>query len=305
MPYTLSVRALCDLINNFRSMRFSRILLPFILTALYASCSKKDDYLKFDNAQIRSEQVAENNRLIVNQEESEAIFAAVGPRVKRLVHVDGMDRKSEGRVTILSEDGYALTAYHLVNDGEIAISELAAIGKVDEIPKNFSLDDLGKYFEDKISPARVVWFDPELDLALIKFAGKRLEYFSRIDSEPEVGELVYSADDEGWGYVGERDNRSIDLSGMNGNGRFSVIGSIVNSIIVSGNNRASKIRTTMVVRGGMSGAPLVNSSGDLLGVITNAHSQSSSPDGARSSGVIIESESIDKIIAVDRRRENR
>src|SRR5699024_7889293 len=143
-----------------------------------------------------------------------------------------------GSGSIVSADGYILTNSHVVDDGE-----------AEEI--NVLLND------GKSMPAKLVWNDTTLDLAIIKVDGEDLPEIEFGDSdEMEVGSRVVAI----------------------GNPLGLQLQSTVTSGIISGLNRTVSfetgasmeglMQTDAAINSGNSGGPLLNSEGQLIGINT-------------------------------------
>lgn len=143
-----------------------------------------------------------------------------------------------GSGSIVSADGYILTNSHVVDDGE-----------AEEI--NVLLND------GKSMPAKLVWNDTTLDLAIIKVDGKDLPKIEFGDSdEMEVGSRVVAI----------------------GNPLGLQLQSTVTSGIISGLNRTVSfetgasmeglMQTDAAINSGNSGGALLNSEGQLIGINT-------------------------------------
>lgn len=165
-----------------------------------------------------------------------------------------------GSGSIVSSDGYILTNSHVVSDGQA--EEIKVL-----------LND-GKFM-----PAKLIWNDTTLDLAIIKINGKNLPTIEFGDSDKVV--------------VGDRVVAIGNPLGLE-------LQSTVTSGIISGLNRTVKFKTgasmdglmqtDAAINGGNSGGALLNSKGQLIGINT---AKAGNSDGI---GFAIESNLAKKIV---------
>lgn len=143
-----------------------------------------------------------------------------------------------GSGVIISSSGYILTNSHVIGDGQAkSINVLIENG-------------------DKFA-GKVLWFDPALDLAIIKIEAKGLPIADLGDSDKlEVGELAVAIGNP----LGLEFQRSV-TSG--------VISGLHRSIRVSETNVIDDlIQTDASINPGNSGGPLLNSNGEVIGINT-------------------------------------
>ncbi len=141
---------------------------------------------------------------------------------------------STGTGFIVESSGYVLTNYHIIDEGTALEVMLLS--------------------DSSIHPARVVGFDEEFDLAVLKIDGSGLPVLPLGDSGAlSVGEQVYA--------VG---NPMGDLYG-------SMTEGIVSALDREGNdipNSLGMIQTSAALNSGNSGGPLLNSRGQVVGIVS-------------------------------------
>ncbi|MGO3017674.1 MAG: S1C family serine protease [Anaerococcus sp.] len=143
-----------------------------------------------------------------------------------------------GSGSIVSADGYILTNSHVVDDGE-----------AEEI--NVLLND------GKSMPAKLVWNDTTLDLAIIKVDGEDLPEIEFGDSdEMEVGSRVVAIGNP-LGLQLQSTVTSGIISGLNRTVSFEI-----------GASMEGLMQTDAAINSGNSGGPLLNSEGQLIGINT-------------------------------------
>lgn len=140
-----------------------------------------------------------------------------------------------GRAVPVTDDGYFLTADHVVRNQQPFL-----------FPGFFS------------NEGRIVWRDPDLDLALIKFPSDRYQSFAFADKPASIGTSVFSGASGGY---------SVGTAGEGtGNGSYATAGHVTR--VGFPKPGGMSYRSTMVARGGMSGGPVVDEEGRLLGIVT-------------------------------------
>lgn len=143
-----------------------------------------------------------------------------------------------GSGVIVSEDGYILTNSHVVNDGQT--------------------EQIQVVFHDKESvPAKLVWNDPSLDLAVIKVEKSGLTPIELGDSDQiKVGDKAIA--------IGNP--LGLDLQSTLTSGYVS---GLARSITMqNGVTMDGLIQTDAAINRGNSGGALLNSSGQLIGINT-------------------------------------
>lgn len=202
------------------------------------------DY-RLDNPAVRSMQAASMVEVSGTPVRGESLKAYFGPRMGYLVpseNIKKLDDKrfkinyldGSGRAAAVSEDGYYLTAYH-VADRAVTLLE-----------GPFGV----KQFEGRMVK---VWAGA--DLALVKFAFRPKKYFEKGCEHVGKGMVLYSASNQGM-QVGKD---------KYGNGPFEVRGEVMGVKKMKG---YQVVRSSMVARGGMSGSPVANEKGELVGILS-------------------------------------
>lgn len=141
---------------------------------------------------------------------------------------------SSGSGVIFSEDGYVVTNYHVIENGESYTVLLA---------------------DERSQPARLVGSDPTSDLAVLQVNATDLTPAEFGDSDD-----VYVGDN----VVAIGDPLGVEFRGTMTNGIVSAINRNVN---VNGRTM-NLIQTNAALNSGNSGGPLINSSGQVIGINT-------------------------------------
>ena len=141
---------------------------------------------------------------------------------------------SSGSGVIFSEDGYVVTNYHVIENGESYTVLLA---------------------DERSQPARLVGSDPTSDLAVLQVNATDLTPAEFGDSDD-----VYVGDD----VVAIGDPLGVEFRGTMTNGIVSAINRNVN---VNGRTM-NLIQTNAALNSGNSGGPLINSCGQVIGINT-------------------------------------
>lgn len=185
-------------------------------------------------------------------------------------------REGIGSGVIVTQDGYILTNSHVVGDGTKVRVFLAG----QDIQLYGSGGNLERNPEKSGYPAKIVWNDPESDLALIKIdAGKPLQAAAiGNSSEVQVGETVIAignpVDVNFKGTVTQGIvsglNRSVSVSQSSGGDSgfpFQIPGfSFGGETAV--NHMTGLIQTDAAINSGNSGGPLLNAKGEVIGINT-------------------------------------
>jgi len=248
------------------------------LALSFVGCSGGRDIYSDGNPSVRQLQRDQANHLVEGKKKA-FLKKHVGDRV------EGIWRKRDaslspssgnlgliGRAAAVSLDGYFLTAYHVVDDGPFYLYESIATAKYErdfEVAKSkgepliFSREKRKEYFKDKIEVGRIVWSDPQSDLALIKFDRVSDTYFEDFSKSLDRGVIVIAADDKGTGRLPS--GGSIDQ--VEGNWYYFGAGKIVEVKRLS--SSVSQVVSTMVARKGMSGSAITDVNGDFCGVLSS------------------------------------
>jgi hypothetical protein len=180
------------------------------------------------------------------------------------VLVQGIDSNREedivvdlgGRATPVSVDGYYLTAYHLVRDAT----------PVMPLPPQKRNEQVGRFTfaedEAQFLYGRVVKHFLPADLAIIKFNLLPQAYFNTLTSNYIRGRAVFTGSTIGYTMSGEA---------KAGNGPFRAAGIIQRTEPIAGTGSSQRIYTSIVARGGMSGAPVADREGNLVGIIVGGN----------------------------------
>ncbi len=271
-----------------------RLLLMALLLA-GAGCRHHVDVHLTDNPQVRERQRVELGASMPEDFDQRKLKAYVVGRTAYLatdIPDDDFDfgnlaLAGSGRAAALTPDGYFLTAHHVIADHSFALLESTVSPDFKPRPGPVSAEDVKRYFRRRASRGRVVWEDPAIDLAIVKFDVRGQACFKDEASHLPVGAFLYAADD----------------FGVSSNGIFEAGG----RVLVSGGRQApggARITSTSIVaRRGMSGAPVVDENGDLCGVLTKVHFRMLPRFRSRTSVVMLPLERIHQIIEEDRRRQ--
>ena len=170
-----------------------------------------------------------------------------------------------GRGAALTEDGYFLTAFHVVEDGPFVWNRLRGMERL-QPGRSYTATERAALIRNESFRGRLVWSDADLDLAIVKFEVNGLVHFGGLVNDIESGQTIFTADDGGASLV-DLGGRSSDQVG---NGDFVAAGSIIARIRGSDEIGGLQLKTSLVARGGMSGAPLVTGDGQLCGILTGA-----------------------------------
>lgn len=217
-----------------------------------------------------------------------------------------------GRAVPLTPDGYFLTAWHVVSDGKFVLSDEVLLKA---LPKTgpFRTAD---YLRTDQYDGRVVWKDVETDLAILKFDYRPKAPFSLRGSPAAEGSQVFSgASGSNSGTVvfssssaansaGESpETSSLEsaLASATGNGPFETAGVITRSKVSPTPPGRMSFDSTLVGRGGMSGAPVVDEDGRLVGIVTSLRGSALTGE-TRTRLTLISPEELRAIIEADRRK---
>jgi len=145
-----------------------------------------------------------------------------------------------GRGAALTRDGYYLTANHVVDATDVPC-----------------MLDLGR--SPGVHRGRVVERFETCDMALVKFDIRPKVWFTDWREAPKAGERIYAAAATG----------SWQQAQLSGNGGFEGSGEVIEVAPIYGGSAigAMAAKTSLPARGGMSGAPLVDGDGGLVGVM--------------------------------------
>ena len=208
-------------------------------------------------------------------------------------------RLPSGRAVPVSPDGYFLTAWHVVDEGAFYLSDFVQLKPFPKDGVAFKGKDY--YRVDQIE-GRLVWKDEKTDLAIVKFDYSPQYAFRLAGGQSAVGSRVYSA-------AFGTNSGSLVFAGEDGpatgvgNGPYQTAGRILGAKTVQGSRPAFVYRSSLVARGGMSGGAVVDSSGQLVGVLSYIRSGFlTTPSTAFS---MLDAGTVQGIIATDRAKEAR
>ena len=269
-------------------MRSAPWLLSFLALTSCGIGGLRDRYE--DNGSVRARQKASidqyGERPIAGQDIGGFFKDKVG-----LIEVEG-GTIPVGRAAPLTADGYYLTALHVVANADFRLTI-----------STFSANRL----RTRAFPGRIVWRDPSADLAIVKFEFRPPFSFGIRKSSLQKGGAVFSG---AYGFNGGRlvvppkANGTFDLGDVRksgtGNGPFQTAGKVTSFQVIEGESSWTIYQSTLVGRRGMSGGPVVNRKGRLVGIITSIHERLlSSPTTSFS---MMDPKALDEIIQRDRRR---
>jgi S1-C subfamily serine protease len=253
-------------------------LLISVLVLHLVGCCVTPDIFTEGNPKVRQLQRDQTERL-VDEEKKIFLKEYVGDRVVGIwAKRDTSSSPSRGnlglrgRAAAVSPDGYFLTVYHAVDEDPFYFYRIAQSEQFKRDLKiaaekgealSFSKEQRKDYFTDEILRGRVVWFDRESDLALIKFGVVTAEYFEVFSSNLSLGQVVVAADTEGVG----RMSRGETLEQSKGNVAYFAAGKVVR--IEQLDSDVSQVVSDMVARKGMSGSAVTDLNGGLCGVLSS------------------------------------
>jgi len=241
-----------------------------------------------DNRQVRALQEASIARYGERPIAGQSIDGFFKDKVG-LIAVDG-GTFPVGRAVPISADGYYLTAWHVVADAKFGLKETTVNGKrirVDEYP------------------GKIVWHDAVADLAIVKFGFRPLNFFEAQAAPLEKGEAVFS------GATGRNSgtlltqrnstgtyNLSESLKTATGNGSFRTAGKVTSAGALDEQPSRIIYQSTLIGRRGMSGGPVVNRTGHLVGIITGMRAKVFS--STKTSFSMIDAKALNAIVQADR-----
>lgn len=161
------------------------------------------------------------------------IYVKCSPSVVSITS-EARSGNSSGSGVIFSEDGYVVTNYHVIEGGEYYTVLLS---------------------DGRSQPARLVGTDPTSDLAVLQVNATDLTPAQFGDSDSlRVGDIV----------VAIGDPLGVELRGSMTDGIISAINRNVNV----GGRTMNLIQTNAALNSGNSGGPLINNSGQVIGINT-------------------------------------
>ena len=228
---------------------------------LLSACSNVENWT-YDKPSIRALQkeslVGIPAKPIAGQSLEEFFLDKVG------LIVTSSNRFPSGRAVSITHDGYYLTAWHVVDEGEFFLSDFVILKPLPE-GVAFKAED---YRRIDRHLGRVVWHDPKVDLAIVKFDFQSAHRFQLANYRSQIGGQVFS------GAAGTNSGSLVTSEGRKdgvGNGPFLTAGVILKSKNLKSDPAVVGYQSTLVARGGMSGGPVVDQTGNLIGIITKIH----------------------------------
>ncbi|MEM7143552.1 MAG: serine protease [Verrucomicrobiota bacterium] len=240
--------------------RFRHILPRFALFPLLflAACASFPVERTFDNPEMRRLQ-AES---LVDVPDYPIAGQSIDEFFSRKVAFIESDAGASGRAAPISRDGYFLTAAHVIDDGPFYFTNLVILKTIPS-PLTQSGSVLpNEYFLIENLPGRAVWSDKKSDLAIIHFDHRSPEYFQKMTDNIPEGTPVFAGSNEGILFTEQNVEDGV------GNGPFETAGHVVAVKNARGDLPFTTYQSTLVGRGGMSGTPVVDDQGQLVGILT-------------------------------------
>ena len=216
-------------------MRIS-VTVPWVVWILLTGCASDVALRRYDNPTIRRMQEQETARHLSDDHVMAAMKKHVGDRVS-LVYTtpdhDGAEPypgiSSGGRAAALTSDGYFITAYHVVQDVPFHIKKTKVIKQPPAEP--FKTSDMNQYFVTSRYAGGLVWCDPDLDLAILKFPLTNWPHFTDLKVPPQRGDTLFTADDEGRLFAPVNEQGISTMESAVGNGAFFAAGQVRDTAI--------------------------------------------------------------------------
>lgn len=238
-----------------RESKFKRVFIT-ILLMVFTSVASIYIYRMYAQIDVKTETNTRENvggavRLSLGQNEDKNISTILEEASKCVVGISKIKNKGDsilstnatenlslGTGTIISENGYILTNWHVVGNRY----SLCYV----------TLEDGTTY------NANTLWVDSDLDLAIIKINANNLKYLKLGDSDNiKIGDSVYAIGNP----IGIEFQRTV-TSG--------IISGIDRTLKLEENNSSSYmeglIQTDASINQGNSGGPLINSEGEIIGI---------------------------------------
>lgn len=228
-------------------------------TLFFSGCTNFD-HLSYDIPETRALQRASLERVSPKPIQGESIEDFFRDKVGLIVPEN--QSFPSGRAVPITPDGYYLTAWHVVDQGDFSLSNFVSLKPL-PVGKVVKAED---YYRDELHPGRVVWKDEANDLAIVKFDFRPKHLFSLSTRPLMMGENVFSA------AVGTNSGVLLISSGDRlqdgvGNGPYQTAGSVTRITKGRGQGAPLVYHSDLVARGGMSGGAVVDERGNLVGVL--------------------------------------
>lgn len=240
----------------------SRTVLVLSFSLASAGCGLSGfDQWRYDNRQVRTIQASGLSRFGDRPVAGESIRDFFKNKIG-LITKKGSPVPL-GRAVPISRDGYYLTAWHVVDEDDFRLSDTVVLKP---LPKSGSFTTKD-YFRLDEHPGRIVWRDKSADLAIVKFDFEPTAVFRAHGPPLEKREAVFSGAsgrNSGTLFAMEGTNGVFDPNAGVGNGPFQTAGTVTSVRAVDG---GWIYGATLVSRGGMSGAAVVDGDGRLVGII--------------------------------------
>lgn len=267
----------------------NRLLTSGLIVVAIASAGCGNLYKRrFDNPEARELQKESVSRFPERPIKGEGIREFFNGKVGLIAGSN--PRIPSGRAVPVGKDGYYLTAWHVVSGGEYHLSDLVELRP---LPKGRTVktDD---YLRWDSYPGRLVWHDAEADLAIVKFDYRPAAIFTLAADKLHKNAAVFS------GASGRNSGTLLSSSSLAdgiGNGPFATAGRVTK--VKKLDHGRILYDSTLVGRGGMSGAAVVNELGDVVGIVIRGRTHAFSAPTTEFS--MIPPEEIARIISADRR----
>lgn len=171
------------------------------------------------------------------------IYDKVAPSVVRIVTSSSLSSRSQASGVILSEDGIILTNFHVI-DG---------------------FDDITIYFFDgSAEKAEVLGTDRLTDIALLKVERENLKPIDVSNRKAVTGQVVYT--------IGHPYSNEWSMS-------KGIVSGVDRTLYLENGVIADLIQTDSFVNPGNSGGPLLDSSGNMIALISSIYTTSGSSEG--------------------------
>ena len=230
------------------------VVLALCLLLTSACGSLSIHQTRHDNPRVRALQARSLEEVEARPIEGESIDRFFRQRVGLIESTNQV--LASGRAAPVSPDGYYLTAHHVVDQSPFYLSTFRF---KKPIPPGVTVFESNDHFEIVRLPGRLIWSHPDVDLALVHFPHRPRVHFAHIDHQPPIGETVFCGSDRGKVFIDKKGRRY-------GNGPYQTAGTILEREEAGENGEWALYETTLVGRGGMSGGPVVDRHGRLLGV---------------------------------------